>query len=111
MRPLCDPYATKINTSTPFDINKIVSILVNKYRYMATKDYLHSELLSKPCNFKVFQETYEGIRRISWKMAEAQCNALGIQGKQREEYQDVFMNEIEDIMLNVVNYTIENFEK
>lgn len=78
---------------------------------MENTDYLHSDLLSKPCNFSVFQETYETIRRISWKMSENHCNTIGIVGKQREEYMDVFMEDIEPTILHLVNYTIDKFEK
>ena len=78
---------------------------------MENKDYLHSDLLSKPCNFDVFQETYESIRRLSWKMSENHCKSLGITGRQKEEYMDVFINEIEPIILNIVNYAIDKFEK
>lgn len=78
---------------------------------MENKDYLHSDLLSKPCNFSVFQETYESIRRLSWIMSENHCKSLGITGKQKEEYMDVFIDDIEPVILNIVNYAIDNFEK
>ena len=34
---------------------------------MENKDYLHSDLLSKPCNFDVFQETYDGMAKFNNK--------------------------------------------
>jgi hypothetical protein len=44
-------------------------------------------------------------------MSENHCDTLGIVGKQREEYMDVFMEDIEPIILHIVNYTIDKFEK
>ena len=78
---------------------------------MKTNDYLHSDLLSNSNNNKVFQATYESIRRISWMMSEKHCDSLNLNARQREEYMDVFISDIEPIVLDLVNYTIDKFEK
>jgi len=84
---------------------------VYKQKAMKNKDYLHSDLLGKPCNHEVFQETYETIRRLSWYMSKIHCDALGIEGKQREEYMDLYINDIEGAVVDLVNITIDKFEK
>lgn len=78
---------------------------------MEKHNYLHSDLLANPNNDKVFQETYEVIRLISWRMAEIYGQSLNLSPRQREEYQDVFLNDNEELIVNLVNYTIHHFEK
>lgn len=78
---------------------------------MSMKDYLHSELIGKTNNNLVFQETYETIRQLSWKMSEKYCDILELSPKQKEEYMDVFISDIEAPIIHLVNLAIDKFEK
>jgi len=78
---------------------------------MKTHDYLHSELLANPDNNKVFQETYETIRKLSWTMSGIYSDALNLNKRQREEYQDLFIDANSELIVNLVNYTIHHFNK
>jgi len=48
---------------------------------------------------------------LSWYMSKIHCDALGIEGKQREEYMDLYINDIEGAVVDLVNITIDKFEK
>ena len=78
---------------------------------MKTHDYLHSDLLAHPDNNKVFQETYETIRKLSWTMSGIYSDALNLNKRQREEYQDLFIDANSELIINLVNYTIHHFNK
>ena len=79
--------------------------------HMKDKDYLHSDLLRKPCNNEVFQQTYEVVRILSWEMIKVYGSAIDLSPRQREEYMDIFTPYIERHVVDLVNLTIEKFEK
>jgi len=78
---------------------------------MKDKDYLHSDLLSKKCNNEVFQQTYEVVRQLSWEMLKVYSSAVDLSPRQREEYLDVFTPYVAKHVVDLVNLTIDKFEK
>lgn len=77
-----------------------------------TEDYLHSELLSQKSNDKVFQKTYETIDKFAKQLTKMESVAFDV----KDEESLKTLNNLNSIMfsdeiIELVNYTIENFKK
>ena len=77
-----------------------------------TEDYLHSELLSQKSNDKVFQKTYETIDKFAKQLTKIESVAFDV----KDEESLKTLNNLNSIMfsdeiIELVNYTIENFKK
>lgn len=77
---------------------------------MKTPDYLHSNLLENPKNDLVFQKTYHAVSKLSGEYKRFLI-AAGIEGKQLKEYNEMYVSISQDIITNLVNEAIHNFEK
>lgn len=78
---------------------------------MATKDYLHSDLIVNEKNSKVFEKTYEVIDNIANKHTEIMRHAFGIDKKYSDDLSKVNAIFYSDEIIELVNFTIENFKK
>jgi hypothetical protein len=79
---------------------------------MATKDYLHSELLSDKRNDRVFQKTYATIDKFAKQMTKMEKAAFDIKDESSisrlEEVNSILFS---DEIIELVNFTIHNFNK
>lgn len=79
---------------------------------MATKDYLHSELLSDKRNDRVFQKTYATIDKFARQITKMEQAAFDITDKETisrmEEVNAVLFS---DDIIELVNFAIHNFNK
>ena len=87
---------------------------------MKHKDYLHSELLKKKNNDKVFQKTYDTINQLTEKITTEEMRQAGLDATEQRDkaLQSLFSDLanhnatiISKHIINLVNYTIHNFEK
>lgn len=79
---------------------------------MKTQDYLHSDLLGNRKNNDVFQHTYALIEGISSKITEIEVAAFNITDQDSiETLQKINAIWVSDEIIELVNYTIENFDK
>ena len=82
---------------------------------MKIKDYLHSKLLHKGKNDLVFQKTYETIDKIATEISESEIRQVGLKIEDStsivQDLQKHNATIIADKIINLINYTIHNFEK
>lgn len=79
---------------------------------MKTTDYLHSALLSEKKNNDVFNKTYHLIENLAKKTTKIECIAFNIKDQKTiSELQQINATWISDEIIELVNYTIENFNK
>tara|TARA_R110002153_G_scaffold194629_1_gene348021 strand:+ start:81 stop:329 length:249 start_codon:yes stop_codon:yes gene_type:complete len=79
---------------------------------MKTKDFLHKNLSNNPNNNKVFQKTYQTIGKLSREISVSETRGFGITDK--KEIANICAINAKNIakdIIDLVNYTIENFEK
>jgi hypothetical protein len=87
-------------------------VCTNTLDMRKTKDYLHDNLSNDVDNDKVFQKTYQTIEELSRDISESQIKGFGI--KDRKMIAEICsMNAVKfsDKIIELVNYTIENFKK
>jgi hypothetical protein len=79
---------------------------------MKTKDYLHSDLLENKKNDMVFQKTYNLIDKFARRHTSMEAAAFNIKDSNTLEDMEK-MNAIlySEEIIELVNYTIENFNK
>jgi hypothetical protein len=79
---------------------------------MKTKDYLHSELLSNKKNDLVFEKTYSLIDKLAKKQTEMMCAAFNLDDQNHiKELERMNAIHYSDDIIELVNYTIANFNK
>ena len=87
---------------------------------MKYKDYLHSKLLQNKSNDKVFQKTYDTINQLTEEITGIEMRQAGLhptmqQDKALETLFTDLANHNATIVgkhiIDLVNYTIHNFEK
>ena len=79
---------------------------------MKTEDYLHSDLIGNQKNNNVFQHTYTLIEKIATKITEMEVAAFNVTDKDSiETLQKINAIWISDEIIELVNYTIDNFDK
>lgn len=79
---------------------------------MKTKDYLHSQLISDKRNDRVFQKTYTTIHKFAKQMTDMQVAAFGLEdNKHISDMEKMNANYFSDEIIELVNYTIQNFNK
>jgi hypothetical protein len=87
---------------------------------MKQKDYLHSKLLHKKTNDKVFQKTYDTINHLTEEITGIEMRQAGLDSTMRHDkaleslFTDLANHNAKIIskhIINLVNYTIHNFEK
>tara|TARA_B100000287_G_C20647362_1_gene785585 strand:- start:1988 stop:2251 length:264 start_codon:yes stop_codon:yes gene_type:complete len=87
---------------------------------MNIPDYLHSPLLHNKKNDKVFQKTYDVINDLTDKITINDMRQAGLDATMRHDngmkklFQDLSSHNatiISDHIIEIVNYTIHNFEK
>ena len=116
--PLTRRDATRRHDATPtiyhkhLFINNFFLNLVKIITHMKTEDYLHSELLGNKKNNNVFQHTYTLIQKIATKITEMEIAAFNVTDKDSiETLQKINAIWISDEIIELVNYTIDNFDK
>lgn len=77
---------------------------------MKTPDYLHSNLLEDPKNDFVFQRTHATINSMAYEYKKL-LRSQGYDGRQLQQYTELYLSMIEDKVVELVNLTIHNFNK
>lgn len=79
---------------------------------MKTEDFLHSELLGNKKNNDVFQHTYALVEKIASKITDMEIAAFNISDEDSiETLQKINAIWISDEIVELVNFTIQNFDK
>ena len=79
---------------------------------MKIPDYLHSKLLHYKNNDQVFQKTYDTVHELTRVLTDTEVNAYDITDKnQIENLMTTNADYICDIIIPLVNFTIQKFEK
>ena len=78
---------------------------------MATKDYLHSDLLRRPQNNEVFQRTYATIEHLTGEFSNLLEITYEGDPKSLNEFKTMYLNLIEEQVVEVVNLAINKFDK
>lgn len=77
-----------------------------------TKDYLHKNLSNSPSNDKVFQKTYQTIEELSREISKSEVKGFEINDpKMIADICKANAIRFSDKIVELVNYTIENFNK
>ena len=76
------------------------------------KDYLHSDLLRYKSNDQVFQKTYNTINEFTNKLTKSESIGFNIDdNKSINNLSDVNNKYFSEKIIELVNFTIENFNK
>tara|TARA_Y100000361_G_C11096322_1_gene309275 strand:+ start:337 stop:597 length:261 start_codon:yes stop_codon:yes gene_type:complete len=86
---------------------------------MKAPDYLHSTLLSHEKNDKVFQAVYNTINKITKRVTHAEMKHHGVKLGTKKPNDIRLAQELEtknaeiigQTVINLINYTIHNFQK
>jgi hypothetical protein len=78
---------------------------------MKTPDYLNSDRLSEPNNFRVYQETYQVMEILTDEIMEMLAHSHELSGRQLKDYKSVVFQMLEDAIVPTINNAIHKFRK
>lgn len=78
---------------------------------MKTPDYLNSDRLSEPSNFRVYQETYQVMEILTDEIMEMLAHSHELSNRQLNDYKSVVFQMLEDAIIPTINNAIHKFRK